>query len=202
MAAHDALAETLLRLHERAVDGDQAAVDELVTALLPVLHRRLRRAFPSVPADLAADAATDAILDYVRSPGRFDRNRGVALEQFLYRAGWRNLADAVDSERRRQLREHNYASSPLSLRNDDDDRADLEGDEIEDELEHRVLAAARNDAERRACRYLVAGERATSVIARALELLHLPTAEQRREVKRFKDRLLKRIARQRDRSNR
>ncbi len=53
-----------------------------------------------------------------------------------------------------------------------------------------------SDAESKALELLLDGERKTAVFAEALGIGHLPTTDQRAEVKRVKDKLKKRIQRE------
>jgi hypothetical protein len=65
-----------------------------------------------------------------------------------------------------------------------------------------LLETAATDGERAALHlFLVQGERRTPPLAKALGLTDLPAYEQRCEVKRFKDRVLKRIERAVQRSS-
>jgi hypothetical protein len=59
-----------------------------------------------------------------------------------------------------------------------------------------MLAAAVGEPERRAVLVWLAGERSTENIAAALGLSELLPEARKREAKRFKDRILKRLARQ------
>ena len=65
--------------------------------------------------------------------------------------------------------------------------------ELEAKLESSAVAA--NKRERAAVQLWLDGERRTQMFAEALALSHLPCHEQRVEVKRFKDRFLKRFLR-------
>jgi hypothetical protein len=62
-------------------------------------------------------------------------------------------------------------------------------------MTQRILDVAIDDTEREALGRWLHGERRTGPLARALGAGVLPVPEQRRAVKRFKDRIMKRIAR-------
>jgi hypothetical protein len=145
------------------------------------------------------DAAEDAILEYGRSPARFDALRGVRLDRFLYMAAWRNAVNLLNTERRRQAREKTYAEAAPIAHTALDFQQGAGSARRERFVRTGVTAlleTAVTDGERAALRlFLVQGERGTAPLAKALGLNDLPTSEQRCEVKRFKDRVLKRIRR-------
>jgi hypothetical protein len=114
----------------------------------------------------------------------------------VLRAAWCNAVDRLRSESRRRAREGEYA---LWRRLDADGR-EIGAVEAAHDVEALRSRLADVDfrlspAERRALRLLFEGERATSVWARVLALEDRPTPEQRRAVKRVRDRLLKRLRR-------
>jgi CheY-like chemotaxis protein len=183
-------------LHERLCGGDGMAVAPLAAALLPELERRLRRRFPHGDGHLLAEAAEDAFLDYVRRPARFDPGRGVALEEYLFEVACRDVVDRQRSEGRRRVGETEYARVVF----DQPIRAGVEHFEIRHDLEVLLSTLAdegvvAGQTERRALRLLMEGERSPEVWARVLGVAGRPAEEQRREVKRLKDRLLRRLRR-------
>lgn len=176
-------------LQARLVGGDREAAEQFTAALLPYLIRRVRRRFPRAPGDLRADAVEDALLDHLRRPARFDCSRGVPLEGYLFHTARRNLANSLDGERRRKAREAKYATEMSSV---------VSAEEApEREATKSLLAstAAASSIEERAARLWLSGERSTSALAEALQIMGLPAAQQHSEVKRFKDRVVKRVLR-------
>jgi hypothetical protein len=145
------------------------------------------------------DAAEDAILDYGRSPARFDPLRGVPLDGFLYMAAWRNAVDLLNAERRRQAREKTYAETAPTAHTApafQHGAGSATGERFLRTAVTALLETPVTDGERAALRlFLVQGERGTPPLAEALGLNALPASEQRCEVKRFKDRVLKRLKR-------
>jgi RNA polymerase sigma-70 factor (ECF subfamily) len=113
------------------------------------------------------------------------------LERFIYRASWRNVADRIDSERRRRHRERRYAQEfqrgvvfPCS-----------EDVPSQAATLTQIAGTVIDEGERSALQLWLRGERRTAPLGAALGLAALSAAEQRREVKRFKDRVVKRILR-------
>ncbi|MEP6592523.1 MAG: hypothetical protein ABJC51_02460, partial [Acidobacteriota bacterium] len=96
-------------LHERVLRGERMAPAEAAERFLAPLQRALCRRFPRAPDDAVNDAVEDAILDYVARPHQFDPARRVPLDRFLYIAAWRNVANLIQADQRRRIRETRYA---------------------------------------------------------------------------------------------
>jgi hypothetical protein len=156
----------------------------------------LCRSFEGLDQGLVSDGVTDAILEYVANPRSFDDTRGVPLDRFLRKNAWRNIANTVRGEVRRRRREQTAAAiAPLV------ELHPAVGNDLQDELARRTaqhqreLAALPGDIEKEMQRLRHGGERRTAEFAKVLGIAHLPTSEQRREVKRAKDRIDKILSR-------
>jgi DNA-directed RNA polymerase specialized sigma24 family protein len=178
-------------LHERVVAGEEDALRELIGKMHPSIRLKLRRRFRRASDDLIADAVEDAIVHYTLKPNSYDPARGVPVFAFLYLAARRNLIDAIKVERRRRHREQDYA-----------DTIPEKGLDHWVGRHNRPLVAVYRDlhacskvAEREALRVWFAGEHRTGPIATALGLAALPPGHQQKAVKRFKDRIKKRLSR-------
>jgi len=183
----------LTSLHTRVIGGDLAALDAIAEDVLPRLRQALRRAFRRIADDTLQDAAEDAIMDYARCPQDFHPSSAESLDRCLYRAAWRNVANSLDSEVKRRRRESRYATE--TAREDATRRMSQFSDSIEGDLMRQILKLATNDGERTALACWLTGERRTEPLAQALGVGVLSIVEQRRTVKQFKDRILKRIRR-------
>jgi RNA polymerase sigma-70 factor (ECF subfamily) len=183
---------SLTDLHARVIDGDLTALEAIAKDVLPRLRCHLHCAFRHIDDDVLQDAAEDAVMDYARSPQRFDASCHESLDRCLYRAAWRNVADSLDADVKRRRREARYATETASQ--DRTPEVEPSGN-IDADLTRRILDFAINDAEREALRCWLTGEHGADRLAQALGVDFLPILEQRRTVKRFKDRILKRIAR-------
>ena len=97
--------EYALQLHARLVALDPVAPSEFAAAFLPELVRRLRaRAGPGHDESLLQDAATDAVLDYLQHPSKFDPRKS-GLFTYLTMAAYRDLLNSLAKERRRYQHE-------------------------------------------------------------------------------------------------
>lgn len=178
-------------LHSRIVAGDRSVVEDFAARMLDILRRHLRRVFTNLPEEILSDAAEDSLLDYMRRPHTFDPERGVPLSAFLYRAASRNVIDIVRRDLHRRARETTYAATTLLLTlpcatfalRDHETRSPLD------------LAGGFETDERWALWMWTSGECGVSRLAAALGVAHLSQEDQRREVKRFKDRAVKRLRR-------
>lgn len=176
----------------RAIQGDVEGLDELATCLLRILIPRLRRTHRRAPVDFLSDATEDAILEYGKNPERFDPARGVPLDRFVQLAATRNLANLLQADARRRKRDARYLDlQPVSTNL----TKDLHAGEEDGKNRQKWLSIVNRGPERRALITWLEGERRTDALAAILEISHLPQREQRREVKRFKDRILKRASR-------
>lgn len=185
----------LTDLHDGVVHKDRAAWEALAKRALPLLHRLLRSAFRRADDDVLWDAAEDAFMDYARSSERqnFDPSSVESLDRFLYRAAWRNVANSLRNDLRRRRREARYAEE--AARQKTPGTLTERSVRIGAEMIRRILEGALDNTERGALGLWLHGERRTASLARALGVDALPVRQQRREVKRFKDRNRCRICR-------
>jgi hypothetical protein len=187
-------------LHERVLREDVSAVNKLAGELLATLRDLLRRRFPHSPEDFLNDAVEDAILDYLKHPERFDLSRGVPLECFLRLPATRNLANLHRSHARRLNRESAYAEESArcaATRIGQEQRAErTKANMTLDQVTLRQAALDVTESnEVAAVMVWLDAPRATARLAQALGMCHCSVPQQRRAVKRFKDRMFKRLRR-------
>jgi DNA-directed RNA polymerase specialized sigma24 family protein len=167
------------------VEGNTAALDELIKLCLRELPRRLRRAFPRQPWDLSVDAVSDACLLY--ATGASARvPAGAPVMNYLYRIAWRRLNDARRAAVTRAARERRWASEQPTTVDPDDIRHAFDVCGL-------IASVTKNELERRAAELWLDGA-PTDAIAAALGAAHLRPADRRRIDKQFKDRLIKRMS--------
>jgi CheY-like chemotaxis protein/DNA-directed RNA polymerase specialized sigma24 family protein len=161
---------------------------------LIALKRMLRSRYPRSPEDFVSDAAEDALLDFREHPGRFGPWGNTTLASFLFVPARRNLQDLFRSEARRKAREAAFIENQaLATRNE---LAFTVPRSVRMELLCRFFAQISDGLERRALVLWLAGCRATMPLAEVLGLSDRPARVREKEVKRFKDRMTKRIKRQ------
>jgi RNA polymerase sigma-70 factor (ECF subfamily) len=189
------------QLHARLLQLDPIAPADFAEAFLDELIRRLRaKAGSSSEETLLHDAATDALLDYVQHPSKFN-SRKSALLTYLTMAAYRDLLNMLAKEQRRRRREVPLHAVEETLN---------EGNNII-EPENKVLdgmtAAERTELLRKVAEtfpdardhalldLMMNGERKTAAFCDVLGIQALPPDEQRKIVKRHKDRITKRLQR-------
>jgi hypothetical protein len=103
----------------------------------------------------------------------------------------RNLANRLEADARRQRREATYASLQRAYA-----QPTLPADSCDDDkTRDLIVAVGASNTERTALTAWLEGERRTAPLALALGLTDLSPLAQRQEVKRFKDRLRRRLKR-------
>jgi len=193
------VSDELLALHQRLITGDRTASEELAARLLEPLCSRVRRDYPRVDEQIIADGVIDAVLEYCAHPERATVTSSSDLPGLLATAAWRNVANALRGERRRVRREERFGRDVAGPHVEHGAAlGKLIGEEERTERERRIqrlMELCPDDADRTVLRLRLAGERRTDAFACALGIEHLPPAEQRRAVKRAKDRIDKMIRR-------
>lgn len=186
-------------LHARLLAGDPVAPSDLAEAYLPLLLRALSPRFPRVDPHLVESMAIDALLRLAREPARYDPRRG-GLLAFLRMDARGDLLNALAAEkkgskRRVPLEDVELGPRARNLgRDGDPETAVLTGESMA-ELDLDALCSGFDARERAVVELMIDGERRTARFAAVIGLEHLPPEQQRREVKRWKDRLQKRLRR-------
>lgn len=217
------LSSRLLFVHRSLLSGEVTAPRVLFSLCLEPLVKTLRLKAPKTAREeMWQDAAIDAILELIARPHRYDPRKSAVLT-YLSVIAQRRLIDALRRETRQTQvtsLETDLASQSFVAGEDESANTLLErlaqrGDFSQWQLgEAQVLLEsseerARLDGilreilpdarDRRAFELIAQGRVATEELAAALELEELPVAEQRKEVKRHRDRIMKRIQRQQSR---
>jgi hypothetical protein len=195
-------------IHERLVNGDPTASEELARKYLPLIQRHVSgraHAHGVYDRDVINDAAVDAVFGYIRSPEKFDPGKS-GLYGYLKRAAERDLINAVQKDRRRRRGEELHADVELSIvarnRSSEVDRIrhDSENEalsRIQGQREMADLTETANQQDQALLRLMAEGERVTGKFAIVLGVTDLPIADQRRIVKQHKDRLKAQLKRAR-----
>ena len=191
-------AEDALRLYGRLLDRDPLAPADFAAAFLKPLIAWLQSTNPRVEPMVCEEAADEAIVRFLLDPTKYDPQR-LKLEAFLRMAAQRDLQNLLRKERRHQRNRRSWkvveqmAEEGKYLRRDDDPSLPLQMEEVRqrqappDSMWQRMT-----EVEQRFWEQMQQGEWRNAVFAAILGVTHLPEAEQRRQVKRVKDRLNKR----------
>lgn len=191
----------LLALHRRLVRGDLESYEEIPKLLFPRLTTALlRHCGGKFDRDIIESAIDEALVEYVREPGKFDPRRKVPLEAFLLMAANRNVANTLRSERRRKHRERKAIKDKL-ISQKEKISVELElsaGNIIQSEREtatQRILASVlpvlSNSKDNQVFQLMLRGVREQVSYAGVMGITDLPLSEQRRRVKRAKARITK-----------
>lgn len=194
-------AEDGLRLHRRMLDHEAMASRDVCRHYLSPLSAYLDRKFPRADPHLRQTAAHEALLGYVKRPGRYNPARGLDLGAYLRMAAKRDLQSLLTREARRAARRVAWedvedAALAGNISQDGPLLRLVRGEEAAEREEFLCRSRAALGAQDQAVLDLIrAGERDTAAFARALGLEGRPFAEQQRQVKRAKDRVMKRLQR-------
>jgi RNA polymerase sigma-70 factor (ECF subfamily) len=193
--------EDALRLHRRLLERDASAPADVAAAFLAPLITWLEATNPSADPTTCGEAAGQAIIDFIHNPSAYHPD-GLAVRSFLRMAAQRDLQNALRKERRHQRNRRDWnlvEDAPEAgkyLGRDDDPSLRLQLAEAERQAAPpEALLRGLTEVERRVLELMRQGERRTAVYAAVMGILHLSTVEQRRRVKREKDRLAKRMQR-------
>lgn len=190
--------EQLLALHHALLAGDVTAPARLAELLLPALVRRLAGRREVDRAEIESIVGT-SIATYLRHPDRYDATRAPLLA-YLYQDALGDIRNEGAKPARRPedaaedgVLEHVPARGNLTPEDDVVDR--LDPLDLPRSLVDAALAQIEllGDEDREFLRLRGDGVRSTHAYAAVLGIAHLPPDQQKREVKRAKDRLDKRL---------
>ncbi len=193
--------EVLLRLHRRLLEGDRVAPADLMELLLSPLIGQMKHEYPTTDVHLVSDGVTDALLDYCARPGSFDQTRGVPLNRFLAKAAWRNIANILRGETRRKAREAKAVeTADQNVVELDPAKGNPQQNEVLDTNQGlaKLARSLPDPTDQQVYKLKAMGERRTDIFAKAMGITHLPIEQQRREVKKAKDRIDKVMERRKD----
>ena len=186
--------------HHRLVREDPTASADLYKAIFPPLVGWLRVKGRTTDKELIRDAATDALVDYIKHPGKWMPQKGT-LVSYICMAADRDLLNALEKVQR--IRKHEVLSADVE--DEGFDRNVPPEDEVPaDSIKNLLSALERqvtSETDRRFLTLILKGERSTDKFAEVLGIRDLPKEEKARTVKQHKDRLKKIVERLRDRLN-
>jgi hypothetical protein len=140
------------------------------------------------------ESVIDAVFDYCTNPQRFDAGRGVPLDRFLATAAWRNVDNLLVAERRRKLRERQAGGKKREADVGLDPVARNIQQEEQKEAEQKrqaLFAALKTQQDRDMLALWLDGVKDTREYARVLNITQLPFEQQKDEVYRNKERIIR-----------
>jgi DNA-directed RNA polymerase specialized sigma24 family protein len=180
--------EAISRWHRALLETGDGVREEVAAWALPRVTAILQRSFRSTDWAIVEEAAEEAILRYLNRPVIWEPSRS-GLLTFLAVVARKRLLTRLGAEKRRVRHEQAFAGTqPAST-------GPLRDPDAQAMLGSLGNQIARTPAERRFLAALLEGERRTAEYARILGITQLPVDQQRHEVKRLRDRLLKRARR-------
>ena len=184
--------ETAAVLYERLRTGDPLAQSEFIAAVLDPLVAHLRAKWPHADEHIRITAAGDAVLSLIRNPDLYDPSKR-GLIGFLRMAAEGDFLNVLAKERKHHIGRE--TREIVELPADGGNTVAEDGLPSFDDREIAAEIAGLTPPERAVFELMRDGERHTPAFAAALNLGHLPEADWPREVKRVKDRVIKRLQR-------
>jgi hypothetical protein len=187
-------------LHQRLLAGERTASSDIATTYLAALVNWLTRQNREVDSSLVEQAADEALLSLICDPSIYDPAKKT-LFGYLRMAASGDLKNLIRKEMKHQIGRKSLKSVELSPhagkylgREEDPSFASAVRDE-QKAAKEQVEASMRDgwtEFEARVWQLMRSGERRTAVYAKEMGIAHLPFPEQKKEVKRMKERLQKR----------
>jgi DNA-directed RNA polymerase specialized sigma24 family protein len=185
--------------HQRVLVEDLTAFSELCECALPHLEEFLGMHFPKTPHHMRSTVVIDMLLDYQRRPRQYDP-RKLSLFAYFRMAAKRDMINAIDRRRRQERRLIDIEEIVVEFREWSRDLLIVGRDEelgavvsFEDVLE--ALGDELSAVDEQILLLMLEGVRDGRRYAEVMQIAHLDVAAQRREVKRAKDRLTKKLQR-------
>lgn len=182
------------RIHERLLAGDATATAELAETVGDVVFQKLQMKHPGRDPDLVHDAAWDAIRGYMQRPAAFNPSQR-GLLGYLAMAAEGDLRNALAKVRRRRRREDLVDPVELAAVGGNKGPEQLEARMEVERIRPKLDRLFPDRADREAVDLIVEGERSTGAFVEVWGLAKLSLEEQRKAVKRGKDRLKKALER-------
>jgi len=189
--------------HQRILRRDVTAFAELCEILLPQLVTFLQTIFPAHDSHLREQVVIDCLLDYQARPQQYNPGK-LALWPFFRMAVRRDMLNMLDKQGRYGHRLYPIDDPHIvsQLPSVEDVQEDMALDDwLQGHTERpreEIVAALQAELEpldQQMLWLMLDGVRETTIYAAMMDLTHLDVASQRREVKKAKDRILKKVQR-------
>lgn len=190
-------------LHERIVEQEPTAFAELCQVALPHLVAFLRSEFGRQDTHLHETVAIDLLLAYQRRPEQYDPQK-LSLLAYLRMAARHDMLNAIDKQTRRQSRLASLEDPLVELQVGGRNNIQ-ETFELDEWLQQhtdlslpeilRRLSSELDEVDEQVLLLMLEGVRETERYADVMGLEWADVENQRREVKRAKDRVMKKLQR-------
>jgi DNA-directed RNA polymerase specialized sigma24 family protein len=176
--------------HTRLCEGDVTAFSELCIVAIPYLADALRHHHSIKDSQLWHDIVIDTLIRYKDNPSKYNADES-ALLSYLYRDAEGDFLNFLKKENRRP------AVIPLPAedlewlvaQDEEDEEDDLFATYRELDLEALFQRLGLNPRDEDLLRLMLNGRHDSAAYADILQITFLPIEEQRRTIKRHKDRL-------------
>lgn len=188
--------EFLQTLNERLLNDDVIAPAQFAEAALNLLLPTLERKWPKLSDEsVLIEAANDAILFHIKNPQKYDPTKA-SVSGYLTMIADRDLKNSLAKRKRQKKRE--MAIDDVELLkfpgNKDYESEILSRTQVE-ELMPKIKEAFPDPVDQQLLELVINRVRETAEYAKVLAIENSPVEEQRREVKKAKDRIKKRLSR-------
>lgn len=176
-------------LHERVLQRDPVAPTDVFMTYMDRIVRILMRRL-GCDEDAAHDSTVEVIFTYIHKPARYDPGKGRLFSYLMQAARHR----VVDKRRSSDARIRREQSSGRGVEDQPWAPKEILENFVEARLAMKRLVERgylKNERDGDALLLILSGERSTERLAESLGLSSLPREEQRRAVKRHRDRLMK-----------
>lgn len=190
--------------HQRILGRDATAFAELCEQALPHLVTFLRSQFPQVQGDVLETVAIDCLLGYHARPAQY-RAGGISLYAYLRMAARYDALNALDRAHRRERRLTGLEALDVPRRPPGQAAAVSDEQALDDWLHQytnrpladivKTVEGELDEVEKKVLWLMLQGERSAQSYVDVLGLGGLGLAEQRSEVARVKERLVKKLRR-------
>ena len=203
MATPEPTREWQDQIHRRILHDDATAFAELCEAVLPALVQFLQGRFSEQDSHLCQSTAIDCLLKYYQTPKIYNPKQ-ISLFAYLRMAARYDLMSAVDKETRLHQRLtslEELGDGPHAQKEEPQDSQAVLDDLLQRHTDWsfaeiiQALETHLDRVEKRCLWLMLEGVRDNARYVEALDLAQMDQADQRGEVKRVKDRLVKKLQR-------
>lgn len=190
-------------LHLRILQEDVTAFAELCELALPHLVQYLEKRYPQIDSFMYETVAIDSLLDYQSKASQYDFTK-ISLYAYLRMAARRDMLNAIEKANRMERRladiDNPFVQNQMLTQAPPQEYSEIDGWLLENtdlSLSEimKTLDKELDEYEKSALMLMLDGVRETDTYAKVLGLDNLDIATQQIEVKRTKDRLLKKLRR-------